>query len=104
MREMVESLKIVEQIYDKIPKGDYTLGKVPRNVPKGEYYASVESARGLFGLYLVSDGTMNPYRLKLRTPSFSNLSSLPDICTNCFVADVTAILGSLDIVLPEIDR
>ena len=104
VREMEESLKIVRQVIDKMPAGETTLGKLPKNVPKGEYYSAVESARGSFGIYLVSDGTLNPYRIKLRTPSFSNLNSLVDIVQGCLVSDVIAILGSIDIVLPEIDR
>ena len=75
-----------------------------KNVPKGEYYSAVESARGSFGIYLVSDGTLNPYRIKLRTPSFSNLNVLVEMLPGCFVSDMIAVLGSIDIVLPEIDR
>ena len=104
MAEMGESLKIVSQLVDKMPEGPITAGKLPKNVPKGEYYSSVESARGLFGIYLVSDGTLNPYRMKLRTPSFSNLNSLIDMVPGIFVSDLVAVLGSIDIVLPEIDR
>ena len=101
---MGESLKIIEQLIDKIPAGPFTAGKLPKNVPKGEYYSAVESARGSFGIYLVSDGTLNPYRMKLRTPSFSNLNSLVDMVPGIFVSDAVAVLGSIDIVLPEIDR
>src|SRR3989338_10814734 len=101
---MEESLKIIAQVIDKMPDGDTNIGKLPRNVPKGEYYSAVESARGSFGIYLVSDGTLNPYRIKLRTPSFSNLSALKTMVPGCLVSDVIAILGSIDIVLPEIDR
>ncbi len=104
MREMEESLKIVSQLVEKIPAGDVTLGKLPKNVPKGEYYSAVESARGAFGIYLVSDGTLNPYRMKLRTPSFCNLSAFSEMIPGCLLSDVIAILGSIDIVLPEIDR
>ena len=104
MKEMEESLKILSQLVDKIPSGAITAGKLPKNVPKGEYYSSVESARGLFGIYLVSDGTLNPYRMKLRTPSFSNLNSFIDMVPGVFVSDLVAVLGSIDIVLPEIDR
>lgn len=103
-REMEESMKIISQLIDKIPAGDITLGKLPKNVPKGEYYSAVEAARGTFGIYLVSDGSLNPYRVKLRTPSFSNLNSIVDMVPGCLLSDVIAILGSLDIVLPEIDR
>ncbi len=104
MSEMAQCLKIIEQIYTKIPKGEYKANKLPRFVPKGEYYHCVESARGSFGMYLVSDGSMQAYRLKLRTPSFSNLSAFDDISKGCFLSDVMSILGSIDIVIPEIDR
>ena len=104
MREMAQSLKIAEQLLDKIPKGEYKSDKLPRFVPKVETYFAVEAARGSFGMYLVSDGTMQPYKLKLRTPSYSNLSVFGAIARNCFVADVVSILGSIDIVVPEIDR
>ncbi len=104
VREMEESLKIVAQVIDKMPAGKITLGKLPKNVPKGETYSAVEAARGSFGIYLVSDGSLNPYRMKLRTPSFSNLNALIDVLPGCLVSDVVAILGSIDIVLPEIDR
>lgn len=104
MREIEESLKIIQQVIEKIPAGEISLGKLPKNVPKGEYYSAVESARGTFGMYLVSDGSTNPYRIKLRTPSFSNLNALVDMLPGCIMADVIAVLGSLDIVLPEIDR
>ncbi|HTL69680.1 MAG TPA: NADH-quinone oxidoreductase subunit C, partial [Candidatus Eisenbacteria bacterium] len=103
-REMEESVKIVAQLLDKFPAGEYRVGKLPKNLPKGEYYSAVESARGSFGIYLVSDGGMNPYRIKLRTPSFSNLSAFHEMIRGALVSDVVAILGSTDIVLPEIDR
>ncbi len=104
MKEIEESLKIVTQAMEKMPAGEITLGKLPKNVPKGEYYSVVESARGSFGIYLVSDGTLNPYRIKLRTPSFSNLSAISEMLSGCLLSDVIAVLGSIDIVLPEIDR
>ena len=104
VKEMEESLKIIAQIIDKIPAGDFKSGKLPKNVPKGEYYSSVESTRGSFGIYLVSDGTLNPYRIRLRTPSFSNLNAIIDMLPGCLISDVIAVLGSTDIVLPEIDR
>jgi len=104
VREMEESLKIIQQVCERMPASGEVKMKVPKNVPKGEYYSAVESARGSFGIYLVSDGTLNPYRIKLRTPSFSNLSALKTMVPGCLVSDVIAILGSIDIVLPEIDR
>ncbi len=104
MKEIEESLKIIAQVIEKMPAGATSLGKLPKNAPKGEYFAAVEGARGTFGMYLVSDGSLNPYRFKLRTPSFSNLNSIIDMLPDCFVSDVVAVLGSIDIVLPEIDR
>ena len=104
LEEIQESLKIIVQLLDKIPAGPITAGKLPKNLPKGEYYSAVESPRGTFGIYLVSDGSLNPYRMKLRTPSFSNLNSIVEMLPGCFVSDVVAVLGSIDIVLPEIDR
>ncbi len=104
IKEMEESLKIIQQVMEKMPTGGDVKIKTPKNVPKGEYYSAVESTRGLFGIYLVSDGSLNPYRIKLRTPSFSNLSALPTMVPGCLISDVIAILGSIDIVLPEIDR
>ncbi len=104
MKEMEESLKIIIQLLDKIPAGEFKSGKLPKNVPKGEYYSAVESTRGSFGIYLVSDGTLNPYRIRLRTPSFSNLNAIIDMLPGCLISDVVAVLGSTDIVLPEIDR
>ena len=104
VQEMHECLKIISQLIDKIPAGEYKSGKLPKNVPKGEYYSAVEAARGSFGIYLVSDGTLNPYRMRLRTPSFSNLNAIIAMLPGCLISDVIAILGSTDIVLPEIDR
>ncbi len=101
---MEQSLRIVEQATAKIPQGEITLGKIPKAVPQAETYVAVESARGHFGIYLVSDGTQVPYRLKLRTPSFSNLSALGVMAKGHFVSDAVSILGSIDVVLPEIDR
>ncbi len=104
MREIEECLKIISQVIDKMPQGAVSLGKLPRNAPKGEIYSAVETPRGSFGMYLVSDGTLNPYRIKLRTPSFSNLSAIVEMLPGCFVSDVVSVLGSIDIILPEIDR
>lgn len=104
--EMKQCLSIVEQAISRIPDGPIMPPKVPRKIapPKGEYYFAVESARGHFGMYIVSDGSEIPYRIHLRTPSFANLASLRRLLPGTMVADVVAILGSIDIVLPEIDR
>lgn len=73
-------------------------------VPSGEVYASVEAPKGEFGVYLVSDGTNKPYRCKIRAPGFAHLSSMDHLCRGHMLADVAAILGSLDIVFGEVDR
>ncbi len=106
VEEMHQSLSIVEQAVSRIPDGPVMAPKVPRKIkpPKGEYYFAVESARGHFGMFIVSDGTEIPYRIHLRTPSFANLSSLRSVLRGTMIADTVAILGSIDIVLPEIDR
>ena len=106
MDEMEQSLRIIEQALDSLPKGDYIHPKTPKNPkpPKGEAYFAVEGARGKIGVYLVSDGSKSPYRLKLRSPGFSNLSLFAEIARGTLLADAISILGSLDLVIPEIDR
>lgn len=105
MDEMYESVKIVRQCLEKMPDGE-VLGKTPRVVKPaaGEAYARVEAPRGLFGVYAISDGTANPARMRFRSPSFANLSATDFLCRGVKLADVVAILGSIDIVLGEIDR
>lgn len=105
MDEIEQCLRIIEQAIDNIPQGDF-IAKVPKmlKVPAGETYFRTESPRGELGFYLISDGTNKPYRLKCRAPSFSNLAVVPDLVRGLKVADVIAILGSIDIVLGEIDR
>jgi NADH-quinone oxidoreductase subunit D len=82
------------------------LETVPKNVkvPEGEYYMRTETPRGELGYFIVSDGKKNPVRVKVRSPAFVNLSVLPAIAPGTMVADLVAIVGSLDIVLGEIDR
>ena len=106
MREMEQSLRIVEQALDKLPEGPIMAEKVPKRIKPaaGEVYAAVEAARGEFGCYVVSQGDVKPYRIKLRVPSYANLSILPEIAVDTLVADLVAILGSIDVVVPEIDR
>jgi NADH-quinone oxidoreductase subunit D len=73
-------------------------------VPMGEVYAAVEAPKGEFGVYLVSDGTNKPYRCKLRAPGFAHLQAMDHLCVGHQLADVSAILGSIDIVFGEVDR
>ncbi len=103
-REIDESLKILRQCLDKIPDGD-VMAKVPKTIrPKaGEVYHAVETPRGELGLYMISDGADKPYRMKIRRPSFINLSIFPELVRDWKVADVVVILGSIDIVMGEVD-
>ncbi|MEN6373005.1 MAG: NADH-quinone oxidoreductase subunit D [Armatimonadota bacterium] len=105
MKEIRESLKIIEQALDGLPKGklEYKLPPVFK-LPEGEVYHHIESSRGDLGVYLVSDGSPKPYRLKLRAPSFINLQALPQMVRGWKVADVIATLGTIDIILGEVDR
>ncbi len=106
MQEMTQSLNIVEQALERMPRGSIRARGVPQEPapPPGDYQFSYESARGMVSVYLVSDGSRVPVRMKWRTPSFSNLSILPLLLPGTLVADTVAILGSLDLVIPEIDR
>jgi NADH-quinone oxidoreductase subunit D len=105
IREMEQSLRIIEQALERLPEGPFRV-KVPRRLklPKGDASFSVETARGELAYYLVSDGSDVPYRLKIRSPSFSNLSLLPELSRNMLLSDLVMALGTLDPVIPEIDR
>jgi NADH-quinone oxidoreductase subunit D len=104
--EIVESMRIVEQAIGRLPEGPVMAEKVPRILKpaKGECYFNVEAARGSFGVRLVSNGSDTAYRLKLRSPSFSNLSLFRECSRGTLLPDALALLGSLDLVIPEIDR
>ena len=107
--ECFESIKILRQAIPKLKetKGQEIMAdqfKKVMKVPKGECYLKIENPRGELGYYVVSDGTPKPYRVKARAPSFHNISVLPDISKGCMVADMVAIIGSVDIVMGEVDR
>jgi NADH-quinone oxidoreductase subunit D len=105
MDEMYESMKIIEQLIDNIPGGDYSAKMKPvLRLPAGEYFQRVEAARGELAVYIVSDGNKTPYRMKFRSPNFSNLFVLNDLSAGGKIADLVAISGSLDLVIPDIDR
>ena len=130
MREMRESLRIIEQALDRLPDGpvnidDYKIVPPPRSelgrsmeavihhfklwtegfsAPKGYVFQRVESPKGEFACYLRGDGSPKPARVHFRTPSYVNLASLPEMACGHFIADLVATIGSIDIVLGEIDR
>jgi NADH-quinone oxidoreductase subunit D len=130
IEEMHQSVKIIKQVIAKMPKGaiktdDRKISPPPRaemkksmealihhfklytegyKVPKGEYYAAVEAPKGEFGVYLVSDGGSRPYRCRVRAPGFAHLQGLDFMTKGHMLADVVAVIGSLDIVFGEIDR
>jgi NADH-quinone oxidoreductase subunit D len=105
LEEIAQSVRIVEQAAAMLPGGPHR-EKAPKiiKLPEGECYFAVESGRGLFGVYIAADGSDKPSRFKLRVPSFSNLSVFDKLTVGQNISDVVAILGSIDIVVPEIDR
>ena len=105
MLEMKESVRILRQAISSIPDGDVHSAMPKRIRPrKGNVYSRYESARGDVGFYIISDGKNTPIRVKMRSPAFCNLSALSEISEGWMISDVITILGSLDIVLGEIDR
>jgi NADH-quinone oxidoreductase subunit D len=107
LAEIEQSLRIVEQALDAMPEGDILIKGAPKpkwKSPKGEAYFAVEGARGKIGVHVVSDGSNTPYRVKLRAPGFCNLSLFAEAAKGTLLADAVSILGSLDLVIPEIDR
>ena len=130
LNEVRESIKIVRQILDQVPPGDYRIqdkkvtppprGRIDESmealihhfkiftegfkVPEGEAYVAVESPRGELGCYLVSNGTSRPYRMRMRGPSFVNLQTLPHMMRGGFLADGVAVISSVDPIMGEVDR
>jgi NADH-quinone oxidoreductase subunit D len=106
IQRMWESCKIVEQCMDRLPPGQYVSPKLPKKVkvPEGEIYVRTENPLGLMGYYVVGDGGDFPFRLKMRTASFSNVAMIPAILPGTLVPDLIAILGSVFFVVGDIDR
>ncbi len=105
LEEMRQSRRIVRQAVDRLPTGPIA-GRVPRVLkpPPGEVYHSIESPKGELGYYVVSDGTTHPYRVRIRPPSFINLQALDKMIRGHLIADVVAVIGTIDIVMGEVDR
>lgn len=105
IEEMRQSTRIIEQCLNMLPSGPVSC-KTPRTIkpPPGEIYHSIENPKGEFGFYVVSDGSESPYRVRIRPPSFINLAALKKMVVGGLVADVVAVIGSIDIVLGECDR
>jgi NADH-quinone oxidoreductase subunit D len=105
MREMKESCRIVRQALAGLPEGP-VIAKVPRTFrpPKGEVYVRLEASRGDMGWFVVSDGTAFPYRTHIRTGSYSAMAIIEELSKGLMIADLVAVIASLDIVAPEVDR
>lgn len=105
MEEIRQSIRILEQAVEQFPSSGPIMAKIPRvvRVPEGETYVGIESPRGELGCYIVSKGKSNPWRVKFRRPSFCNLQILPRLLKGENVSNLVAILGSIDIVLGEVD-
>ncbi|MFZ0297599.1 MAG: NADH-quinone oxidoreductase subunit D, partial [Candidatus Sulfotelmatobacter sp.] len=105
MAEMRQSVRIIQQAVEALPEGPI-MAKVPKVMKPaaGEVYHSIEAPKGELGYFIVSDGSTQPYRLRVRPPSFVNLQALDMMCRGQLVADVIAVIGTLDIVLGEVDR
>ncbi|HEY44080.1 MAG TPA: NADH-quinone oxidoreductase subunit D [Anaerolineae bacterium] len=106
LEEIRQSLRILQQVVRDIPDGEFQTGKPQYQVrvPPGESYGRVENPKGELGFYIVSNGKPNPWRYHIRSPSFINLTAFGEMCKGHKIADVVAILGSIDIVLGEVDR
>ncbi|MFC1943971.1 NADH-quinone oxidoreductase subunit D [Chloroflexota bacterium] len=104
VEEMKQSLRILEQAYKDLPRGEI-MADAPRLVrPRGEIYSRIEAPKGELGYYLVGDGSIAPYRFKIRSPSFINLTALRDMVVGWKLADAVITFGSIDVVLGEVDR
>jgi NADH-quinone oxidoreductase subunit D len=106
VQRMWESCKIIEQCMEKLPAGDFIAPKLPKRikVPDGEIYVRTENPLGLMGYYVVGDEEEQPYRLKMRTASFSNVSVIPALLPGALMPDLIAVLGSIFFVVGDVDR
>jgi len=103
--EMTQAVRIMRQAMDRLPEGDVMAKKLKSlKLPDDEVYMEVENPRGQLGFYVRGDGSAIPYRVKARGPSFCNLSITEHVCRDILLADVPAIIGSMDVVMGEVDR
>ena len=104
IKEMYQSLKIISQAIESLPEGE-SMGKIAKSPkPVGEIYLETECPRGALGYHIVADGSKKPWRVKVKSPCFISVSSMDEMCRGMMIADVVAYLGSIDIVLGEVDR
>jgi NADH-quinone oxidoreductase subunit D len=101
-----QSCDIIEQCIDRLPPGPYRASGLPKKltIPEGEVYVRTENPLGVMGYYVVGEGKKTPYRLKMRTASFSNISVLPAMLPGCLVPDLISILGSIFFVVGDVDK
>jgi NADH-quinone oxidoreductase subunit D len=105
IERMKQSCNIIEQCMDRLPAGQFRAPKLPKTLKmEGEVYVRTENPLGLMGYYVVGDGKKQPYRLKMRTASFSNVSVIPAMLPGTLVPDLIAILGSIFFVVGDVDR
>jgi NADH-quinone oxidoreductase subunit D len=105
LQEMRQSIRILQQALADLPEGPVLAEGVKRiRPPVGEAYARIEAPKGELGFYLISDGSPNPYRFRVRPTSLINLQALREMCLGYLVADVVVIFGSIDITMGEVDR
>ncbi len=107
MLEVIQSIDMIRQGMDRYSTATGSWGeplKLTQKLPKGEAYLETEAPRGQMGFYVVSNGEAIPWRARARSSSFCNLSVVSELCRDCLIADVPAIVGSLDVVMGEIDR
>ena len=104
MYEMEESAKIIHQALEQLPEGP-VMAKVPKvfKPPVGEVYHRIENPRGELGYYIVSDGSTKPYRMHVRRPSFINIAAVDELCRDGKIADVVAVLATIDPIMGEVD-
>jgi NADH-quinone oxidoreductase subunit D len=103
--EMTQSVRIIRQALERLPDGEFRAPKSTNlKMPDDEVYVEVENPRGQLGFYIRGDGSAIPARVKARGPSFCNLSVTTEVCRDCLLADVPAIIGSFDVVMGEVDR